>query len=278
MLNPHSIPVSLDVLEVLMNKAWPASDSETRQGWTLRSAGSVTQRANSIWPAGRQDNVAAALRDATDWYAARRQPVIFQLTHRPENAALGELLDQHRYSRQSETIIMTAGCEPGRETPTPDGAAVASSDAAASDTAAFDIVFDDTPSEQWLDLWWRVDGRGGAAERHIARSILQGAPSIYATAVNSHGAAIGTGRMTLVDGWGGVYGMAVHPEFRRQGVAKAILAGLLAAGQEAGTSSFWLMVTAANTGAQKLYEDAGFAEVGRYHYRQAPLHRSPSAC
>ncbi|MGA7204394.1 MAG: N-acetyltransferase [Specibacter sp.] len=263
MVNHSAAPATLDTLEVLMNKAWVAPDSQTRQGWTLRSAGSVTQRANSIWPAGQPKDLAAALRDATGWYAARRQPVIFQLTHRPENNALGELLDQHRFSRQSETIIMTAGGEPGSQAPAPDGAS---------------IVFSETPSEQWLDLWWRVDGRGGAAEQHIARSILLGTPSIYATAVNGQGAAIGTGRISLIDGWGGVYGMAVHPEYRRQGVARAILAALMEAAHSAGTANFWLMVTAANTGAQKLYEGAGFAEAGRYHYRQAPLHRAPSAC
>ena len=46
----------------------------------------------------------------------------------------------------------------------------------------------------------------------------------------------------------------------------------------AGASGLWLMVTAANTGAQALYAGAGFVEAGRYHYRQAPLRRALGAC
>ncbi|ALE07790.1 hypothetical protein AL755_12500 [Arthrobacter sp. ERGS1:01] len=269
----------LDTLEILMDEAWRAPETENRDGWMLRSAGSVTQRANSVWPASSPAKIDLALRDAVQWYSSRRQPVIFQLTHRPENAALEALLDQHRYSRQSETVIMTA----------PAGApALANTPAPAGRDTGVKIVLADTPSEQWLDLWWRVDGRGGAAERHIARSILLGTPSVYATAVDGSGAAIGTGRITLVetlggaglggDKWGGVYGMAVHPEFRRRGVATAVLWALLDAGRADGAANFWLMVTAANTGAQGLYGHAGFVEAGRYHYRQAPLHRAPSAC
>jgi len=257
----------LDTLEILMDKAWRAPETEIRDGWVLRSAGSVTQRANSVWPASSPENMAGALRDAAQWYSSRRQPVIFQLTHRPENAALEALLDQHSYSRQSETLIMTA----------PAGAPAHAERATMRDTT-WKIVLADTPSEQWLDLWWRVDGRGGAAERHIARSILLGTPSVYATAVDAGGAAVGTGRLTLADGWGGVYGMAVHPEFRRQGVATAVLSALLEAGRADGAANFWLMVTAANAGAQGLYGRAGFVETGRYHYRQAPLRRAPSAC
>nr|WP_125610402.1 GNAT family N-acetyltransferase [Specibacter cremeus] len=221
----------------------------------MRSAGSVTQRANSIWPASQPEELNAALRSAADWYATRRQPVIFQLTHRLENAALEEFLDGERYSRQSETVIMTASGETAGSVSRP---------------VAGEVVLADSPSEQWLDLWWRVDGRGGAAERHMARSIILGTPSVYATAVDGRGAAIGTGRISILDGWGGIYAMAVHPEFRRQGVATAVVGALLAAGRDAGAANFWLMATVANTGARELYQRAGFAEAGRYHYRQAP--------
>lgn len=262
MLNPETAPATMDTLERLMDAAWPALESSTADGWVLRSAGGVTQRANSIWPAAETSDQAASLRHAEDWYARHRQPVIFQLTRRPENAALEDYLDGRSYSRQSETIIM-AGTPSQAASPAPDGITVTLADA---------------PSSGWLDLWWSVDGRGGDAEKRLALDILAGAPSIYATALNGAGDAVGTGRLTLVDGWGGVYGMATHPEFRRQGVAAAVLATLLENAVGAGIENVWLMVTNANAGAQKLYSNAGFAEVGRYHYRQAPLRRAPGAC
>jgi ribosomal protein S18 acetylase RimI-like enzyme len=257
---------SLDVLEPLMAAAWPALESSTADGWVLRSAGGVTQRANSIWPVAAPSDFAAGLRTAERWYADRRQPVIFQLTCREENAGLEEFLDGRGYSRQSETIMMTAF----------PGLPAAATAAVGSPCARVDVA--DAPSEEWLDLWWRVDGRGGEAEKGIARQILAGASSLYASARNDTGELVGTGRLTIVDGWAGVYGMATHPDFRRQGIAAAVLAELQRQAAVHGARGLWLMVPAANTGAQALYSAAGFAEAGRYHYRQAPLRRAPGAC
>ncbi len=277
MLIPETVSVPLDTLERFMAEAWPALESSTADGWVLRSSGGVTQRANSIWPvrdagdAGVGDNSAGnptvALRMAENWYAARRQPVIFQLTRRPENAALEEFLGAQGYSRQSETIIMTAAAQ--SDVPVP------STSAPSMD---FNVSCADAPDEEWLDSWWSVDGRGGAAEKQLGQGILTAAPSIYAAARNSAGDVIGTGRLTMLDGWGGVYCMGTHPDFRRQGVAAAILQELKKAASAAGAGRLWLMVTAANVGAQELYAAAGFAEEARYHYRQAPLRRAFGAC
>ncbi|SEE13255.1 Acetyltransferase (GNAT) family protein [Arthrobacter alpinus] len=254
---------TVDALEVLMNEAWPAPETMERDGWVLRSASSVTQRANSVWPRQAPTDLDVALRDIVRWYAMRRQPVIFQITQRPENSALEQQLDLQGYSRQSETLIMTAGGNVDEAPPTPAGIA---------------LTFSDAPSEAWIQMWWRIDGRGGAAEREVARGILTGVPSLYASAVNDDGMVVGTGRVTLVNGWAGIYCMSVHPDFRRRGIAASILRQLLDAARDRGSVQAWLLVTAANAGAQALYERGGFREVGRYHYRQAPRRRAPMAC
>ncbi|MCU1434125.1 MAG: family acetyltransferase, partial [Pseudarthrobacter sp.] len=41
---------SLRDLEALMDGAWPAPDRAESNGWVLRAASGVTQRANSVWP------------------------------------------------------------------------------------------------------------------------------------------------------------------------------------------------------------------------------------
>lgn len=265
----------LDELERLMNAAWPGEESESLDGWLLRSATSaggigVTQRANSIWPERNPSDMASALAAATKWYSARRQPVIFQITRREGNEALEDALDEQRFTKQSETLIMTADAQ---------GVAAAVQAAPTSgDLEGIRIELSDTPSDAWLDLWWSVDGRGGDAEKAVARAILVSAPGIYAQAVDAEGIVVGTARLALVDGWGGVYSMAVHPDFRRRGIAQAVVSALLNSAVKDGVDRFWLLVTAANTDAQALYGQARFAEVARYHYRQAPLRRAPSAC
>jgi predicted GNAT family acetyltransferase len=40
----------------------------------------------------------------------------------------------------------------------------------------------------------------------------------------------------------------------------------------------WLLVTAANPGAQQLYQQAGFEEAGRYLYRQQRPRRALTGC
>jgi ribosomal-protein-alanine N-acetyltransferase len=63
--------------------------------------------------------------------------------------------------------------------------------------------------------------------------------------------------------------VAVDPAFRRRGLGRGVLAGLLAHGQAAGARHATLEVAAANGAARGLYADAGFKEAGirRAYYR-----------
>ena len=63
-----------------------------------------------------------------------------------------------------------------------------------------------------------------------------------------------------------MFAMRTDPRFRRQGLARRILASLMAFATGAGASRAWLQVEAENTGAIALYKAAGFAEAYRYRY------------
>lgn len=61
--------------------------------------------------------------------------------------------------------------------------------------------------------------------------------------------------------------LAVHPQMRRQGIARLILQTALIGAAREGASTAFLEVRAGNTGAQKLYEGFGFKLAGRRpHY------------
>ena len=57
--------------------------------------------------------------------------------------------------------------------------------------------------------------------------------------------------------------VAVHPDYRRQGIAEALIVSLLENLKEQGSHSLTLEVRASNVPAIALYDKLGFAEVGR---------------
>jgi ribosomal protein S18 acetylase RimI-like enzyme len=250
-----------------MDAAWPAVEQHESGGWVFRAADGVTQRANSIWPRrssnGGPHHFPALLRDARYWYRKRRLPVIFQVFDDAGTAPLNAFLDAEGFTRQSETLIMTSRTLPV---------------AAAPDRA---VELSAQPSDDWLRVWWDVDGRGGADALATARGILEGCPSLYALVRDDDGRPAAVGRLALpegMQGWGGIYCMATHPDARRRGHATRILDALLQAAAARGLEGCWLLVTAANRGAQDLYAKAGFRETGRYLYRQERPKRQLTGC
>lgn len=264
-------------LESLMDKAWPALERESLDlegpdlgntgEWILRASDGVTQRANSVWPrnpdGGSKGNpdLARSVRAAAEWYRLRRLPLIFQVFDDSRSAALNTVLDAQRFTRQSETRIMVRGVD---ELPV--------------STSGRHVDVADVPSDEWLRVWWSVDGRGGDAELSVAHKILLACPALYATVRDYDGVPAAVGRLALVDGWGGIYSMATSAGHRRRGFGTRVLVALLNAGAERNLQGFWLLVTEANRGAQLLYTQAGFTDYGRYLYRQAPLRRASSGC
>ena len=260
------LPMSL---ESAMDAAWPALDRHESGGWILRAAGGVTQRANSVWPrriSGRSgEELSGLLLEARSWYGSRRLPVIFQMSEDPAAAALHELLDAEGFTRQSSTLVLTRSA---KELPV---------SAPNPGTPAAELS--SLPTDEWMQVWWQVDGRGGDAEQGIAREILAGCPSLYALVRDSGGQPAAVGRLALPEGRsrGGIYCMATIPAARRQGLAAAVLGSLLRAGKDVNATDFWLQVTAANQDAQALYARAGFRAAGRYVYRQDSRQGAPAA-
>lgn len=65
--------------------------------------------------------------------------------------------------------------------------------------------------------------------------------------------------------------LAVHPEFRRQGVARDLVLALIDGLNQRGSHCLTLEVRASNAPARKLYEKLGFVQVGiRPNYYQHP--------
>lgn len=228
-----------DELALLAARAWPAREQVEVEGWLLRASAGVTQRANSALPLvpvpARLDDLLGAVED---FYDARLLPPRVQVA----DPVLDAALDARGWTAGSPTDVLAG--------PLPEGATTA-------------VVRD--LDDAWLDAWWAVDGRGGDAEREVARSMLEAVADPVAHArLERDGVVVGVARGVAQPPWLGVFQVAVRPEHRRTGVATDLLRALATWGEEQGCWSAYLQVGRDNPG-RGLY--AGMQVVGGYAYR-----------
>lgn len=242
------------LLDRLASDAWPPLERREHQGWQLRAAGGVTQRANSVLTSGPVDDADAAIEAAEAFARERGIEPLLQLGPASLPADLPERLVARGYGPHSRTLVLTGSV----------------AEALAALPEARGVRLAPTPDPSWLDLWWSVDGRGGPAELDIARRILEGCDSSYAVLDDEAGAAA-CGRLafaTTEDGerWCGLFGLATRADARRRGRASVVVRALLEAASERSVDRLWIQVLEANAGARRLYASLGCVESSWYEY------------
>lgn len=119
----------------------------------------------------------------------------------------------------------------------------------------------------------------GAATFHLAplgralRALPAGLPdvAVIEDATEARVDAAGVRARAVLDGdWLGIHDLAVEPDRRRQGLARAALAALLDWGAAKGALTAWLHVEVGNAAALALYEPLGFRAHHGYRYLGAP--------
>lgn len=264
--------ISPSALDALSDRAWPARDRLEHEGWSLRFSAGVTNRANSVLPAGAVFDLSAAVDVAEVEYRTRHLPPVFQLSE----AASPDLADELRirgYRQHSHTTVMVASLDRIAGW-SPSGSATrvtVTAHRAAPVESVPTISIEDRPDAEWMDLWWSVDGRGGAAERAVVLDILGGVTALYGSVRDADsGTVVAVARIALVDDWAGLYSVATRPDARRRGHARALIVALAAAAQTHGASNAWLQVLADNSSAHDLYRVLGFVQASSYSYWSAP--------
>ena len=95
------------------------------------------------------------------------------------------------------------------------------------------------------------------------RSQLSDDRHVFLAAVAENGAVLGYVGMMFVLDEGYISNVAVAPDFRRQGVADALISALTARAEELSLAFVTLEVRAGNEPAKALYAKHGFVPVGR---------------
>ena len=97
----------------------------------------------------------------------------------------------------------------------------------------------------------------------LLRDLLGSRHSHMLTAEGADGTVLGYAGLTAVAGEGYIDNIAVAEQYRRQGVAQAMLEEFIRRGREGGLAFLTLEVRASNAPAIALYEKLGFELAGR---------------
>jgi ribosomal protein S18 acetylase RimI-like enzyme len=235
-------------LEAVSARAWPAARQSRLGGWRLNATSGFSGRINACWPLGDpQIGLEEAIAQAEAWYAGHSLPGLFKIAEAAcVPSTLPARLAALGYRARTETVMMTGPAAGSRDP------SVSLSDVVEAQFAAVFAAAADGPGDarERLETLTRVPN-----PRAFARLDCAGEPA----AIGACGAE---------GDWAGVFAMRTDPRFRRLGLARRVLAALMAFARDAGASRAWLQVEADNAGAIALYAAAGFSEAYRYRYWQ----------
>jgi GNAT superfamily N-acetyltransferase len=239
--------------------AFPALKQVLLGNWLLRFSAGVSRRANSVNPLGNPlrpecRDIAAAIAAGETLYPAQGLPTIFRVPSIVD-AALDRELAARLYTSEGESCVLYGAID------------ALQLGAAAADPA---VRLLQSPEAEWLRAMARLQGLT-AAQSAVYRRIV-GAIAIPARfallLVGGVPAALAYG--AIHDGLLGYESVITDPRYRRQGLARRVIASLAAWARDSGAAGACLQVEAGNAPARARYAGFGLAELYRYHYRREP--------
>ncbi|MEU4390747.1 GNAT family N-acetyltransferase [Kribbella sp. NPDC023855] len=239
-------------IEEYAAKAWPAAHAEKSGGWLLRSTPGVgRRRSNSALPlkSGGQ-----SIATAEAFFAEHQLPVCIQIAPAELNTELDAELAAKGYQHAAPTLVLTASTEEVLSRTPHDQAVV--------------VEVSDKPTTPWLQGFVELDDHGDSAI--VAESVLSqlAEPAAYVS-VTLDGRIACSALFVGAPGMAGLFCMATRAEYRRQGLATAVLYAGAEWASSRGAERLYLQVEAGNEPARRLYESVGFARSHTYHYRVA---------
>jgi len=255
--------VSVDDLEKLMAKGWQALDRGGIGDWVLRASEGFTGRANSALVVGDPSlPLDKAIDFVEKWYAERDRPPIFQVNGErgfavedvPAAAALlerGYAIGGGRH--EWERVLVMTG---------PSAAVPPLTEESVPVTADAELKLD----------WLMSYGEQRTIVPGATEAVLTGSEGQLFLSVTDPETKriIALARMAIHPGWAGVFGLWVHPDHRRKGLATTIVSAVAMVARENNMPAIYLQVSADNTDGVAFWQDLGFGVHHEYTYLARP--------
>jgi ribosomal protein S18 acetylase RimI-like enzyme len=234
-------------------RAWPAIESQSLDGWELRSSGAFSKRASSVQSLGVSRLALSDKVDASEkWYRSRGLPVVFRMTPFSEPD-----LDDHLEARMYRVVEPTDVLSKSLPRTIEGSRATALAEAPLEDWVRTYLALSNRPPDMTTSL-------RGILESSTQERTLVKIPDEH------RGGSVACGMAVLDHELVGLFDLATAERHRRRGFATALVAGLLNWGHARGARHAYLQVTTTNVPAQQLYRKLGFTGQYRYWYRVGP--------
>jgi ribosomal protein S18 acetylase RimI-like enzyme len=255
--------VSADELEKLMSRGWQATERKGLGDWVLRSASGFTGRANSVLVVGDPSlPLDKAIDYAEAWYAGHDAPALFQV-HGPTGfdvaqQPVGRALIERGYAvgggrpDWSRVLVLTA----------------LSAQVPPLTTDSVPVNADAALSPEWLMAY--------AEQRSVVpgttEAVLTGSEGQLFLSVRDEASKriVGMARMAIQPGWAGIFGLWVHPDHRRRGIASTIVSAVAMVARENNMPAIYLQVSGDNADGIAFWQGLGFETHHEYTYLGKP--------
>lgn len=253
----------IKIIEDLSLNAWPSYQMQIYDGWILRFSYFYTHRTNCIEQLGPSS---IPLQDKLEYceeiYEKWGTPAIYKINPLL-SSSFDQKLTERGYFMAHVTEVMTRNLQEYK----------------APKKLPPNLTLHTEISDQWLKGLFSLKNMTNETHLRIVPSMYAAIPKdTLAVSAWHKDRIIGTALGILDRDYVGLYAVHVHPEFRGQGLGRALCETLLDASRQQGAAFAYLQVVKGNTPAKQLYASLGFQDLYTYWFRQQyPVSRGGNA-
>jgi ribosomal protein S18 acetylase RimI-like enzyme len=250
----HNVTVhTAHTLELACADSWPPLVLDKIGDWRLRAAADTGPDGRRIPFTGRANSVLAVGDPGVP--VPRALDLVCEFAHAHGIPPMAQTLKDGPF----ETALTAEGWVPNEAHAAGFEVSVLTAPPAQDDTGEVSWLHEPDPG------WWELT-TGGAEPSPAERAVLTGGPVVGFGAVRDGEPTAGVVRAVVVDDVLVVSRLAVSPEYRRRGLASALMNACGTWGAARGATVCALQVTVHNEPALGLYRNLGFTEHHRYRY------------